>query len=112
MSDILINAGLWLTYIMVAGGALAAIVFPVIFLAKNPEKAKGALKGIGGLIAVVVISYFLASSDIMEFPGSEKFGMTESSSKRVGMGLITFYFLALGAVAAVLYAELGKVFKK
>ena len=36
MSD-LINAGLWLTYIMVAGGALAAIAFPVIFLAKNPE---------------------------------------------------------------------------
>ena len=48
MSDFLINAGLWLTYIMVVGGALAAIAFPVIFLAKNPEKAKGALKGIGG----------------------------------------------------------------
>ena len=112
MSDFLINAGLWLTYIMVAGGALAAIAFPVMFLVKNPEKAKGALKGIVGLIAVVVLSYILASGDIMEFPGSEKFGMTESSTKRVGMGLIAFYFLALGAVAAVLYAELGKVFKK
>ena len=63
MSDFLINAGLWLTYIMVAGGALAAIAFPVMFLAKNPEKAKGALKGIGGLIAVVVISFsFLRNS--------------------------------------------------
>jgi len=112
MSDFLINAGLWLTYIMVAGGALAAITFPVMFLAKNPQKAKETLKGIGVLIAVVVISYILASSDTMEFPGSEKFGMTESSTKRVGMGLITFYFLAFGAVAAVLYAELGKVFKK
>ena len=44
MSDFLINAGLWLTYIMVAGGALAAIVFPVMFLTKNPEKAKEHLK--------------------------------------------------------------------
>ena len=112
MSDFLINAGLWLTYIMVAGGALASIAFPVIFLVRNPEKAKGALKGIVGLIAVFVISYIIASGQIMEFPGSEKFGMTESSTKRVGMGLIAFYFLALGAVAAVLYAELGKVFKK
>ena len=112
MADFLINAGLWVTYIMVAGGALAAIGFPLMFLAKNPEKAKGALKGIGGLIAVFVISYILASSEIMEFPASEKFGMTESSTKRVGMGLIAFYFLALGAVASVLYAELSKVFKK
>ncbi len=112
MADFLINAGLWLTYIMVAGGALAAIAFPVMFFAKNPEKARGALKSIVVLIAVIVISYILASGDIMEFPGSEKFSMTESSTKRVGMGLITFYFLALGAVAAVLYAELGKLFKK
>lgn len=112
MSDFLINAGLWLTYIMIAGGALAAIAFPVMFLVKNPEKAKGALKGIVGLIVVFVISYIIASGQIMEFPGSEKFGMTESSTKRVGMGLIAFYFLALGAVAAVLYSELGKVFKK
>tara|TARA_B100000609_G_C17122156_1_gene385561 strand:- start:263 stop:601 length:339 start_codon:yes stop_codon:yes gene_type:complete len=112
MSDFLINAGLWLTYIMVVGGALVAILFPMMFLVKNPKKAKGALKGIGGLIAVVVISYIIASGEIMEFPGSEKFGMTESSTKRVGMGLIAFYFLAVGAVVAVLYAELGKVFKK
>ena len=52
MSDFLINAGLWLTYIMVAGGALAAIVFPVMFLIKNPEKAKGALKGIVELYSI------------------------------------------------------------
>jgi len=48
----------------------------------------------------------------MTFPGSEKFGMTEASTKRVGMGLIVFYILSLGAIAAVLFAELGKLFKK
>ena len=47
----------------------------------------------------------------MTFPGSEKFGMTEASTKRVGMGLITFYILSIGAILAVLYAELGKLFK-
>jgi hypothetical protein len=28
------------------------------------------------------------------------------------MGLITFYILSIGAIVAVLYAELGKLFKK
>jgi NADH:ubiquinone oxidoreductase subunit 6 (subunit J) len=112
MSDFLINAGLWLTYLMIAGAAITAVAYPIMYLAKHPEQAKGALKGIGALVAVVILSYVLASGDIMEFPGFEKFNMTEASTKRVGMGLITFYFLAFGAVAAVLYAELGKLFKK
>ena len=112
MSDFLINAGLWLTYLMIAGAAIAAIAFPVMYLAKHPEQAKGALKGIGGLLAVVLLSYIMASGEMMEFPGSEKFGMTEASTKRVGMGLWCFYLLAFGAVGAVLYAELGKLFKK
>ena len=112
MSDFLINGGLILTYIMIAVAALAAIVYPLMFLAKNPSKGKNALMGIGGLLFITVISYVLASGDIMTFPGSEKFSMTEASTKRVGMGLIVFYILSLGAIAAVLFAELGKLFKK
>ena len=112
MSDFLINGGLILTYIMVGVAALAAIVYPLMFLAKNPSKGKNALMGIGGLLAITIVSYILASGDIMTFPGSEKFGMTEASTKRVGMGLIVFYILSVGAIAAVLFAELGNLFKK
>lgn len=112
MSDFLINGGLILTYIMIGIAALAAIVYPILFLAKNPSKGKNALIGVGGLIAIAILSYLLASGDIMTFPGSEKFGMTETSTKRVGMGLITFYILSVGAILAVLYAELGKLLKK
>ena len=112
MSDFLINTGLWITYLMIIGGALAAIAFPVMFLIKNPKKGKNTMKYIGGLILILLISYLLASSEIMEFPGSEKFGMDSDSTKRVGMGLICFYLLALGAIGSVLYAEVGKFFKK
>jgi|TARA_B100000497_G_C7661012_1_gene398153 hypothetical protein len=112
MSDFLINAGLILTYIMIGVAALAAIVYPLMFLAKNPSKGKNALMGVGGLVLICIVSYIIASGDIMNFPGSEKFGMTEGSTKRVGMGLITFYILSIGAIVAVLYAELGKLFKK
>jgi hypothetical protein len=112
MSDFLINGGLILTYLMIAGAALAAIVYPVIFLAKNPAKAKSSLIGVGILLVITLISYILASGEIMQFPGFEKFEMTSASTKRVGMGLILFYFLAFGAVGAVIYAEVGKMFKK
>ena len=112
MSDFLINGGLILTYIMIGVAALAAIVYPLMFLAKNPSKGKNALMGVGGLLLICIISYLLASNDLMTFTGSEKFGMTAASTKRVGMGLITFYILSIGAIVAVLYAELGKLFKK
>ena len=111
MSDFLVNAGLILTYLMIGLAALAALVYPIRFLAKNPSKSKNALIGIGGLVFVCILSYLFASSDILTFPGSEKFGMTEASTKRVGMGLITFYILSAGAILSVLYAELGKFFK-
>ena len=112
MSDFLINAGLWLTYLMIAGAAIAAVTFPIMYLVKHPEQAKGALMGVGGFLVLVIVSYIIASGEVMEFPGSEKFGMTEASTKRVGMGLWCFYLLALGAIGAVLHAELGKLFKK
>ncbi len=110
--DIIINIGLILTYLMIAGAAIAAIAFPVMFLAKNPAKAKSTLLGVGALLVISLISFLIASGDVMNFPGAEKFGMTEASTKRVGMGLIVFYILSFGAIGAVLYAELGKLFKK
>lgn len=112
MSEFLINGGLWLTYLMIAAAALAAIVYPIIFLSKNPAKAKSSLLGVAILLVVTLVSYLLASGDVMEFTGFEKFEMTAGSTKRVGMGLILFYFLALGAVGSVIYAEVGKFFKK
>ena len=112
MSDFLMNAGLILTYIMIGTATLAAVIYPLLFLAKNPSKGKTALIGVSGLLLIAIVSYIIASGDLMTFPGSEKFGMTVASTKRVGMGLITFYILSIGAILAVLYAEFGKLFKK
>ena len=52
----------------------------------------------------------MASDEVL---GSyEKYEITASNAKQVGMGLTTFYILAFGAVGAVLYSELSKVFSK
>ena len=65
---------------------------------------------IGGLILVCIISYILASGDVLS--SYEKYDISSSQSKNVGMGLVMFYILAAGAITSVLFAELSKVFKK
>ena len=106
----LINIGIIITYIMIFGAALAVVGFSGIQMMKNPNNAKKTLYSIGGLVVVLVLGYFLASSEVL--PAYEKYGVDASTAKRVGMGLNTFYFLAIGAIGALFYSEFGKVFKK
>ena len=106
----LINIGIILTYVMVAFAALAAIGFGIIKMMQNTNNAKKTLYTVGGLVIAFIIAYVLASDEVLN--SYDKYEITASSSKQVGMGLITFYFLLFGAIAAILYAELSKVFSK
>ena len=106
----LINIGIIITYIMILGGALAVLGFSVMQMIKTPDNAKKTLYTIGGLVVVLIISYLIASSEVL--PSYEKYKITSGAAKRVGMGLNAFYFLAIGAVLTVLYTEFGKVLKK
>ena len=106
----LINIGIILTYLMVGSAALIAIGFGVKKMIANTDNAKKTLYTIGGLIAVLLFSYVIASDEILR--SYEKYEITASTAKKVGMGLNTFYLLAVGAIGAILYAELSKVFSK
>ena len=106
----LINIGLILTYLMVGVAALTAIGFNVKKMLANTDNAKKTIYTIVGLGAVVLLSYLISSNEILH--SFEKYEITESTSKQVGMGLITFYVLIFGAIGAVLYAELSKIFSK
>lgn len=108
--ETLINIGIILTYLMVAIAALTAIGFGVKKMITNTENAKKTLYTIGSLLVILLFSYLIASNEVLT--SFEKYEITASTSKNVGMGLITFYCLILGAVAAVVYAELSKVFSK
>jgi len=95
---------------MVAFAALAAIGFGIKKMMQKTNNAKKTLYSIGGLLVIMLISYLTSSDEVL---GSyEKHEITASTAKRVGMGLTTFYLLAIGAIGAVLYAELSKVFSK
>ncbi len=76
----------------------------------NTKNAKKTLYAILGLIVVCILSYLIASDEILN--SYEKYKISASESKNVGMGLIMFYILSALAVGAVLYAELSKAFSK
>ena len=106
----LINIGIILTYLMIAFAAITAIGFGIKQMMQKTNNAKKVLYSIGGFIAIILIAYLMSSDEVL---GSyEKYEITASTAKKVGMGLTTFYILAIGAIGAVLYAELSKVFSK
>ena len=95
---------------MIFGAALAVLGFSVMQMIKTPDNAKKTLYTIGGLVVVLIISYLIASSEVL--PSYEKYHINSGAAKRVGMGLNAFYFLVIGAVLTILYTEFGKAFKK
>jgi hypothetical protein len=96
-------------YILFFLGAASAIVLPLINLGKNPSGGKGALIGLIALVVVFVLSYVLAGDEML--PKYENFIDGPEDSKLVGMGLIAFYILAFGAIAAVVYSSISKLIK-
>lgn len=109
MQDTLVNIGIYITYAMIAIGAIAAIVFPIIHTATDPKKAKSALISIGSVLLLVIISYVLASDVVLK--SYEKYGVTPGSSKMVSTGLILFYIMSIISLGAVVYSEVSKIFK-
>lgn len=85
--------------------AIAAVVFPVVFLVQDPKKAKGSLMGILGLAVLFVISYFISGNELytdLQDP---------FMSKIVGGGIIMFYLMFVVSIIAAIYSEIARIFK-
>lgn len=100
------------TYLLFAIAALSAVLFPLLFLVKNPEKGKKFLVSIVIFAAVVLISHYgLASDEIVKFFGYEEFQMTPTITQWIGTGLYTTYIFSVLAIGAIFYTEIAKSFK-
>jgi hypothetical protein len=105
MENFMIDFGMYLSYIMIGIAAIAAVVFPVIFLIQDPKKAKGSLLGVLGLAVLFVISYFIS--------GNELYAGLDSPfvSKLVGGGMIMFYLMFVISILSAIYSEIARIFK-
>ena len=62
------------TYVMAIGAAAVTLLFSVLNLILNPKGLKQAIIGIVGLAVLLVVSYFLASDELLYMPGYEGTG--------------------------------------
>ncbi len=102
---------LYYTYILLGIAILSAVVMSVVNMGKNPGGGKVALIGLAGVAVILVISYFLSSSDpIMVSGGKEeytdKFGLIATD-----MGLYTAYFALGAAIVVALYGAIRNSLK-
>ena len=104
MTDIIVNIGIPLAYILIGGATILAIVFPGIKVIKEPAHAKGALLGLGGMLVVFLLGYLFASDEAI-------FGATGNvigegfASRITGTGIITFYVFIILAVGSIIFNE-------
>lgn len=109
MTDVTVNILLIITYVLLGLGTLGAIIFPIINMIGDLQKAKRALVGIGGVAVVFLFSYLVSSNEVLD--SYVKYNVTESSSQMIGAVLIMMYALGLGAILLAVAGEIYKAFK-
>lgn len=108
----IIDPFMYLAYIATGLAALMTVGFAIYYLITHPQKAKTSLMGIGALVVVIGISYLMASNEVTEPMTRLEGGVTETTSKRVGMGLIAFYLLAGITILAVILSSFKSIVRR
>ncbi|MGB0166713.1 MAG: hypothetical protein ACPF8V_07640 [Luteibaculum sp.] len=102
-----VGAALTLTYVALFLCALVALGFGIYLFISNMKHSKKGLISLVAFIAILLVTYAVASSEIPDIKQS----VTASTVKMVGGGLSAFYVLLVGAVGAIVYAEVSKLLK-
>mgnify|MGYP001245621349 FL=1 len=96
--------GIWLAILLALGAMLSIVVSSVIHLKNNPESAKSLLMGVGAILVVCLVSYFISSGNLGD--DYEKYNITtESQSRFIDMGLYLTIFLGFTAVVSIIVSE-------
>jgi hypothetical protein len=97
-------------YFLVILTAVITILFPIAFMIMNPRNSIKIFIGIGASVVLAIIAYSLSTVNFTDFQ-LEKLGVTVSTEKLVGAGLIFTYILATLAVLSIIYASISRIFK-
>lgn len=105
----LITWGLYISYVAFGIAFIAAVVLPMISAAGNPKSLVKAGIGVAVLVVIFAISYSMSDGSLTQVAIAQ--GITESGSKMIGAGLITFYVGLLGTSLGLIYSEVSKAIK-
>lgn len=100
---------IYFTYFLFFLGLVLALVSGVVGTLAKPGSLKGSLIGIGGIVLILIISYALASDEILEsYPKT----VTSNEVKWSDTGLIMLYFLFAGAIGSVIFSWVNSLIRK
>lgn len=103
------NIGIILSYLMVLAGLFTIISFWVKKMIKNIANSKKTLYAIAVFTIVGLLSYFIASNEVLD--SYERYNITTSVSKQVGMGLYFFYIIFGIAIITMFVSQLLNLLK-
>jgi hypothetical protein len=110
-----INSNLVWSYILVAVGAGVAVLSGLFHMFTDKKAAKAGLISLGFMVVVVLLAYLLASPEIPQFAGVDKFladgTLNERVAKLTDTGLYATYILLGLAVLAVASSAVMRLFR-
>lgn len=110
-----INTSLVWTYILMFLGAGIALLAGLLQMVTNLSSARKSLISLGAVAVVAVVAYSLASNEIPQFFGVEKFvadgTLTPNVVKLVDAGLLATYFLFGGAILSIVWSSIAQIFR-
>ena len=110
-----VNSNLIWAYILVVFGAGVAIIAGLFQTISDKKAAKGGIISLAFLGAVALISYLLASPEIPQFIGVDKFindgTLTVKVAKLVDTGLYATYILLGIAILSIAMSSVTRLFK-
>lgn len=104
-----LNMGMWLTYIAIGLCVTAWLLFGLGDLVMHFKDRKKVLLGFAVFMVMLLIGYSLASDHVFLAWASN--GVTASTSKWVGAGLMSFYVLVTCAIGTIIWSEIRRLIK-
>ena len=99
-----------LTYIMIGVSVAIIVGFAAVKVATNFKQSQNTIIGMVLMLLIFFVSYSASSgADYLQYKA--EMGITETTSKLVNAGLITFLITAGIAIVSILYAEISKAIK-
>ncbi len=100
---------LYVTYSMMFAAVLILLGFVIYQLIKNFKQAKAGIIGVGVVLGLFVIAYFLSfpQNSLIE----QKFAVTENMSRLIGAGLLSTYVMTACVLLAIVWTTLASRFK-
>ena len=99
---------LYYSYILSIGVVGVAILGSIYGIITNPAGMKGGAIGIGSLVAILGISYGMATDAV---PTKYAETLTASASKLSGAGLYAVYILLALAILSIVFSSVSKLVK-